>query len=87
MQPLQCTECAAQVLVQKNSWEHTSVQWNPAARSACRDFSGEQSGAARRSGAPRERCRFLTEAIEAAARAGTVAVLDPTPVRPLGSLH
>ncbi|PXW30360.1 UNVERIFIED_CONTAM: hypothetical protein DES50_108170 [Williamsia faeni] len=87
MQPLQCTECGAKVLVEKNSWEHTSVQWNPAARTACREFSGENNGAARRAGAPRERCRTLTDEIEVAARLGSVTVLYPEPIRPLGLSH
>lgn len=34
MQPLQCAECKAQVLVQKNSWEHTTVQWSDQARAS-----------------------------------------------------
>ena len=35
MEPLRCAECSAQVLVQKNSWEHTSIQWNADARRRC----------------------------------------------------
>lgn len=87
MQPLQCTECSAQVLVQKNSWEHTAVQWTSAARGLCSELSGEPTGVALRCGAPRERCQMLTDQIEAAARVGSVVVLDPEPVRPLGLSH
>ncbi|MDH3022791.1 hypothetical protein QEN35_00120 [Gordonia alkanivorans] len=87
MQPSQCTECHARVQVQKNSWEHTSVQWDTAARSRCHELSGGGGEAARRAGAPRERCSILSEVIEDAARAGSVAVLDPRPVRPLGIAH
>ena len=84
MQPLQCTECGAAVLVQKNSWEHTSVQWNDDARAACRELAG---GAAHRVGAPLERCQTLTDVIENAARSGSIPVADDTPVRPLAQSH
>ncbi|MGK9273047.1 hypothetical protein KXR83_18820 [Williamsia muralis] len=84
MQPLRCTDCGAAVLVQKNSWEHTSVQWDDSARSACRELAG---GTARRSGAPMERCQTLTDVIEKAARTGSVSVLDNTPVRSPAQSH
>ncbi|KAF0959986.1 MULTISPECIES: hypothetical protein [unclassified Rhodococcus (in: high G+C Gram-positive bacteria)] len=77
MQPLQCTECGARVLVQKNSWEHTSIQWDDAARSRCREIGGTGPG---RPGAPREGCAALTASIARAAQAGAVPVRDPDPV-------
>ncbi|RZK96401.1 MAG: hypothetical protein EOP30_00310 [Rhodococcus sp. (in: high G+C Gram-positive bacteria)] len=77
MQPLQCTECGARVLVQKNSWEHTSVQWDDAARATCREIGDTGGG---RPGAPRKGCAALTASIARAAEAGVVPVRDPDPV-------
>ncbi|MEN0137185.1 MAG: hypothetical protein AAGC80_18695 [Rhodococcus sp. (in: high G+C Gram-positive bacteria)] len=77
MQPLQCTECGARVLVQKNSWEHTSVQWDDTARANCREIGTIGDG---RPGAPRRGCAALTASILRAAQAGAVPVRDPDPV-------
>ncbi|EME66899.1 hypothetical protein ACXN1G_21145 [Rhodococcus ruber] len=79
MQPLQCTECGARVLVAKNSWEHTSVQWNEEARSRCPEMR-EQGGQDCRPGAPRRGCAKLAETITWAATEGRLTVLDDTPV-------
>ena len=77
MQPLQCTECGASVLVQKNSWEHTSVQWDDAARARCHEIGSAGPG---RPGAPRKGCSALTASITRAAEADVVPVRDPDPV-------
>ncbi|WP_124389383.1 hypothetical protein [Rhodococcus wratislaviensis] len=77
MRPLQCTECGARVLVQKNSWEHTSIQWDDTARGRCREIGGTGPG---RPGAPREGCAALTASITRAAQAGAVPVRDPDPI-------
>jgi hypothetical protein len=77
MQPLQCTECGARVLVQKNSWEHTSIQWDDAARATCREIDSAGPG---RPGAPRTGCAALTATITRAAEAGAVPVRDHDPV-------
>ncbi|NLU81649.1 hypothetical protein [Rhodococcus sp. HNM0569] len=77
MQPLQCTECAARVLVGKNSWEHTSVQWDDAARTACHYVRDAHAG---RPEAPHPGCPALTATVEAAARDGSLTILDDTPV-------
>lgn len=87
MQPLQCAECRAQVFVQKNSWEHTSVQWNADARSMCPELSSAHPDKADRPGLPLPRCGKLTESIEAAARSGEIEIVDPAPVRPLAESH
>ncbi|MEV5647346.1 hypothetical protein AB0L57_03755 [Nocardia sp. NPDC052254] len=87
MQPLQCAECRAEVLVRKNSWEHTSVQWNAEARAACRELSNARSGNPDRPGLPLPRCGKLTETIETAARDGRLEIADPAPVRPLAESH
>ena len=82
MQQLQCAECKAQVLVQKNSWEHTTVQWNDQARATCLEIADEREFGRRegRPGAPRKQCGALIASIVAAARAGEIEVLDDAPV-------
>ena len=80
MEPLRCGECAAQVLVQKNSWEHTSIQWNADARRRCpvvRDDDGRDG----RPGAPRMSCSHLDTAIAEAATSGVIEVFDDAPIR------
>lgn len=79
MQPLRCSECRAQVLVQKNSWEHTSVQWNSDARRQCSAF-GDNADGAGRPGAPRPTCPSLLATITSAAAQGLIDVLDDAPV-------
>ncbi|WP_068155391.1 hypothetical protein [Rhodococcus phenolicus] len=79
MQPLRCSECQAQVLVQKNSWEHTEVQWSAEARSRCREF-GSASGPGRRPGAPVITCSAMEASLTRAAAEGLVEVLDDAPV-------
>lgn len=58
MEPLRCGECAAQVLVQKNSWEHTSIQWNTDARRRC-PVVQDDDGRDGRPGAPWMSCSHL----------------------------
>ena len=79
MEPLRCVECSAQVLVQKNSWEHTSIQWTAAAR---RRGPVGQAGAGRdgRPGAPLMACPRLAETITRAAASGVLDVYDDAPV-------
>ncbi|MDJ0399314.1 hypothetical protein HNC20_10600 [Rhodococcus rhodochrous] len=78
MEPLRCGECAAQVLVRKNSWEHTSIQWNTDARRRCRiEQDGGREG---RPGAPRMSCSYLDETISRAATSGVIEVFDDTPI-------
>lgn len=44
MQPLDCTECVARVLVRKSTWQQTSIQWTPEALEACRERPATQRG-------------------------------------------
>jgi len=73
--------------VQKNSWEHTSVQWNAEARATCRELSTARSGHPDRPGLPLPQCGRLTETIETAARSGEIEIADSAPVRPLAGSH
>lgn len=80
MQPLQCAECGVRVLVQKNSWEHTSIQWNEPARAGCPEMSVPDAGREGRPGAPRTGCAALAASITHAVESGLVAVRDPDPI-------
>ncbi|QNG17932.1 hypothetical protein G4H71_04565 [Rhodococcus triatomae] len=80
MQPLQCTECGALVGVEKFSWEHTSVQWNAAARARCQVLGAGDPGRDGRPGAPRRACPALSDSVTAAAESGAVPVHDDRPV-------
>lgn len=82
MQPLQCAECKARVLVQKNSWEHTTVQWSDQARAQCLEIADEREFGRRegRPGAPRKECGALIASIVNAATAGELEILNDEPV-------
>lgn len=81
MQPLRCSECRAQVLVRKNSWEHTEVQWNAQARSLCHEFgSASASASGRRPGAPVLSCSAMEADLTRAAAEGLIDVLDDAPI-------
>ncbi|MCZ4076614.1 hypothetical protein O1W68_01540 [Rhodococcus sp. H36-A4] len=79
MQPLRCSECSAQVLVAKNSWEHTSIQWDAAARALCHEIDNDAPNDGRL-GAPSRGCHALSASIVDAANRGDVVVTDSDPV-------
>lgn len=79
MQPLRCSDCMAQVLVKKNSWEHTEVQWNQQARQQCHEF-GSGAVAPRRPGAPLPTCPSMVATITRAAAEGLIDVVVDAPV-------
>ncbi|ORI26132.1 hypothetical protein [Rhodococcus sp. 1168] len=79
MQPLQCSECSARVLVAKNSWEHTSIQWDAAARELCHEIDSD-APVDGRLGAPNRGCHALKKNIVEAALRGDVVVTDSDPV-------
>ncbi|MGO1048968.1 hypothetical protein [Crossiella sp. CA198] len=70
LRPLTCPGCATEVLVKKNSPEHTSVQWTTGT-SACPVLSGADRPSAQVPGCPR-----LRAGIEAAVAQGGLAVSD-----------
>jgi len=62
-----CQDCLARVGVQKNSEQHTSIQWSPEAVAACPEM-------ARSPRALHEGCPRLRTSIEAAVRAGLIPI-------------
>jgi hypothetical protein len=66
--PVLCRHCGTEVLVKKNSPEHTSVQWHGEPSATCPEFAAAVAGGARSArylGCPR-----LKASIAAAVRAG-----------------
>ncbi|GAA4474617.1 hypothetical protein GCM10023094_10540 [Rhodococcus olei] len=75
MEPVDCARCGAGVLVEKNSWEHTSVQWDTARPdTVCAEYRDDPSLTLR--GARVGRCSALRDSIAAAAVDGRVPVPD-----------
>ena len=66
MTPVRCDACGTSVLVRKNSYKHTSVQWT-SDPSSCAEFAG---------GASRIACARLRESIEHAVTEGRLQVAD-----------
>jgi hypothetical protein len=67
-----CTACAARVMVKKNSEHHTSIQWTQEAVGECAEF-------ARLAGEPGGRkvyahCHQLADSIEQAVKDGNVPI-------------
>jgi hypothetical protein len=69
VQPLACRLCGDQVLVQKYSLAHTSVQWTASTR--CAEFAVAASLTER---ALTPGCSELRESIDSAVRAGRIEV-------------
>lgn len=62
-----CQDCLARVGVQKNSEQHTSIQWSSEAVAACPEMA--RSPRALHAG-----CQRLRDSIEAAVRAGRIPI-------------
>ena len=64
LRELDCRHCAGRVLVKKNSWAHTSIEWTADAVQRCDAFS------------PHTGCPQLHRSIEQAVTAGRLRVPD-----------
>ncbi|MET8572735.1 hypothetical protein [Streptomyces sp. NPDC004783] len=74
MQPVECATCGNQVLCEKFSLAHTSVQWTTDAAVACEEFRGQVTGGG--TTARIRTCRPLRDSIDRAVEDGTLEVLD-----------
>ncbi|MFM9370441.1 hypothetical protein [Streptomyces sp. Da 82-17] len=74
MQPVECLTCGNQVLCEKFSLAHTSVQWTTDAAVACAEIRAQVADGA--SSALVRTCGPLRASIEQAVAAGELAVLD-----------
>ncbi|GAB2631747.1 hypothetical protein ABI214_16215 [Prescottella soli] len=72
MEPVECDRCGCCVLVSKNSWQHTAVQWTAEARAACQELGGEPDDPGARS----RSCSAMRDSIARAAVEGRLTVLD-----------
>jgi hypothetical protein len=71
LRPLACLACGNQVLVKKNSLQHTSVQWTSDAARSCPEFAANG-----RATALIATCPKLRDSIEQAVRDGALEVAD-----------
>ncbi|MFJ8542348.1 hypothetical protein ACIRFH_10095 [Streptomyces sp. NPDC093586] len=74
MQPVECVTCGNQVLCEKFSVAHTSVQWTADAAVACAEFRDRV--AAGGSSARIRTCRALRGSIDRAVEEGTLEIAD-----------
>ncbi|MEU3609626.1 hypothetical protein AB0E83_29920 [Streptomyces sp. NPDC035033] len=74
MRPVECAACGTQVLCEKFSPAHTSVQWTADAAVACAEFRGRtgEGGTTARI----RTCRALRGSIDRAVTDGTLGVGD-----------
>ncbi|GGY59291.1 hypothetical protein [Streptomyces omiyaensis] len=72
MRPVQCAACGNQVLCEKFSPAHTSVQWTADAAVACAEFRDLVAQGA--TSARTRTCRALRSSIERAVADGTLEV-------------
>ncbi|RDI24892.1 hypothetical protein DEU38_110111 [Rhodococcus sp. AG1013] len=72
MEPVDCDRCGCHVLVTKNSWQHTSVQWTAEARAACRELGGGATDPASLACS----CPAMQDSIARAAVEGRISVVD-----------
>ncbi|WP_431876605.1 hypothetical protein [Amycolatopsis sacchari] len=74
LRPHTCSDCGTCVLVKKNSWKHTSIQWTTDAAGSCPVFA--EHVAAGESTALLDTCEKLTVSIAESVRQGEFGVLD-----------
>jgi hypothetical protein len=74
LRPHACASCGTRVLVKKNSWKHTSIQWTTDAASSCPLFTAH--AAAGGNTALLDTCEQLTASIAASVREGEFGELD-----------
>jgi ABC-type uncharacterized transport system substrate-binding protein len=74
LHPHNCAKCGTCVLVKKNSWKHTSIQWTTDAATSCPVLAERAASGANT--ALVDACEPLTESIADAARVGLVEVGD-----------
>ncbi|PTR24818.1 hypothetical protein C8K36_10774 [Rhodococcus sp. OK519] len=72
MESVECRRCGCRVLVTKNSWQHTSVQWTAEARAACLELGEDATGPA----SCARSCPAMQDSIAQAAVDGRITVLD-----------
>lgn len=71
--PVSCGSCGTEVLVQKYSFHHTSIQWQADAEQSCAEFR-EATERGDRSPMEARSCQSLRASIEAAVLDGRVPV-------------
>lgn len=77
MQPVQCQRCEALVGVRKSSWQQTSIQWDSAATTACRELDTSSEGTPDSvRGHQGETCGALRDSIAQATQNGALHVPD-----------
>jgi hypothetical protein len=74
LRPHPCATCGTCVLVKKNSWQHTSIQWTTDAATSCPVFA--EHVAAGESAALLDTCEKLIVSIAESVRKGEFGVLD-----------
>lgn len=74
MQPVECQTCGTCVLVEKNSFAHTSIQWTSVAASTCAEFAGRVAEGVDSALIPT--CLRLRDSIERAVADGLLDVLN-----------
>lgn len=75
LQEVDCKACGACVLVRKNTYKHTSVQWTSDPALRCHTF--KEAIASGQSSALKDGCPKLHDSIADAVRDGTITVRDP----------
>ncbi|MFB6959051.1 MULTISPECIES: hypothetical protein [unclassified Streptomyces] len=74
MQPVECVTCGNQVLCEKFSMAHTSVQWTADAAVVCAEFRDRVVAGG--SSARIRTCRALRGSIDRAVEEGTLEIAD-----------
>lgn len=74
LRPHTCATCGTRVLVKKNSWKHTSIQWTTDAARSCPVFA--EQVATGESAALLDTCEKLIVSIAESVQEGEFGVLD-----------
>lgn len=72
MQPHSCKSCGTEVLVEKFSFHHTSIQWQPDAEDTCAEFRAVVEAGGRQVDA--SSCKAMRDSIAEAVLDGRISV-------------
>lgn len=87
MRPVECGACGAAVLARKSSWDQTSIQWSPDARTRCHERAVPHPAEPRPNRNAFPGCDALRASVREAAVRGDLEVQSHEPLKTNPEAH